>query len=217
RNPDLEIVVIEKGSEVGAHILSGAVLDTSGLDALFPDWQAEGAPIHTAVTEDRFYMIGAAGQIRIPTGLMPPLMSNHGTYIVSMGNVCRWMAEKAEELGVEVFPGMAASALVIEDNILKGVVAGEFGLDKDRQPGPNYEPGLELRGKYVMIAEGVRGSLAKQLIAHYGLDARSEPQKFGLGMKELWEVDPAKHRPGQVTHTMGWPLGGNAGGGSFMY
>ncbi|MEO1775874.1 MAG: electron transfer flavoprotein-ubiquinone oxidoreductase [Pseudomonadota bacterium] len=217
RNPDLEIVVIEKGSEVGAHILSGAVLDTSGLDALFPNWQAEGAPIHTAVTEDRFYMIGAAGQIRIPTGLMPPLMSNHGTYIVSMGNVCRWMAEKAEELGVEVFPGMAASALVIEDNILKGVVAGEFGLDKDRQPGPNYEPGLELRGKYVMIAEGVRGSLAKQLIAHYGLDARSEPQKFGLGMKELWEVDPAKHRPGQVTHTMGWPLGGNAGGGSFMY
>ncbi|MEL6196553.1 MAG: electron transfer flavoprotein-ubiquinone oxidoreductase, partial [Pseudomonadota bacterium] len=148
---------------------------------------------------------------------MPPLMSNHGTYIVSMGNVCRWLAEQAEALGVEVFPGMAASQAIIEDNVLKGVVAGEFGFDKDGTPGPNYEPGMELRGKYVLIAEGVRGSLAKQLIAHFALDARSEPQKYGLGMKELWEVDPAKHRPGQVTHTMGWPLGDNAGGGSFMY
>ncbi|MEO1723359.1 MAG: electron transfer flavoprotein-ubiquinone oxidoreductase [Pseudomonadota bacterium] len=214
---DLEVVVLEKGSEVGAHILSGAVLDTSGLDRLIPDWAEKGAPIHTPVTEDRFYMLGPAGQLRIPTMLMPPLMSNHGTYIVSMGNVCRWLAEQAEEMGVEIFPGMAASQPIIEDGVLKGVVAGEFGFDKDGNPGPNYEPGMELRGKYVMIAEGVRGSLAKQLIAHFELDEGREPQKYGLGMKELWEIDPAKHKPGQVTHTMGWPLGGNAGGGSFMY
>ncbi|MEL6767551.1 MAG: electron transfer flavoprotein-ubiquinone oxidoreductase [Pseudomonadota bacterium] len=214
---DLEVVVLEKGSEVGAHILSGAVLDTSGLDALIPDWAEKGAPLHTPVTEDRFYVLGPAGQARIPTALMPPLMSNHGTYIVSMGNVCRWLAEQAEALGVEIFPGMAASQTIVEDGVLKGVIAGEFGFDKDGKPGPNYEPGMELRGKYVMIAEGVRGSLAKQLIAEFKLDEGKEPQKFGLGMKELWEIDPEKHRPGQVTHTMGWPLGGNAGGGSFMY
>ncbi|MEM8596176.1 MAG: electron transfer flavoprotein-ubiquinone oxidoreductase [Pseudomonadota bacterium] len=216
-DPDLEVVVLEKGSEVGAHILSGAVLDTSGLDTLIPDWAEKGAPIHTPVTEDRFYVLGVAGQMRIPTAMMPPLMSNHGTYIVSMGNVCRWLAEQAEELGVEVFPGMAASRHIVEDGVLKGVVAGEFGLGKDGRPGPSYEPGMELRGKYVMIAEGVRGSLAKQLIAEFALDADSEPQKYGLGMKELWEIDPAKHKPGQVTHTMGWPLNGKAGGGSFMY
>ncbi|MEM6487936.1 MAG: electron transfer flavoprotein-ubiquinone oxidoreductase [Pseudomonadota bacterium] len=217
RAPDLEVVVLEKGSEVGAHILSGAVLDVSGLDALIPDWRDKGAPVRTPVTEDRFYILGPAGELRLPTAMMPPLMSNHGTYIVSMGNVCRWLAEQAEELGVEVFPGMAASQPIIEDGVLRGVVAGEFGFAKDGTPGPNYEPGMELRGKYVLIAEGVRGSLAKQLIAHYALDAGRQPQKYGLGMKELWEVDPAKHRPGQVTHTMGWPLGRNAGGGSFMY
>ncbi|MEM7496658.1 MAG: electron transfer flavoprotein-ubiquinone oxidoreductase [Pseudomonadota bacterium] len=214
---DLEVVVLEKGSEVGAHILSGAVLDTAGLDRLLPDWRGMGAPIHTPVTEDRFFVLGPAGQARIPTSFMPPLMSNHGTYIVSMGNVCRWLAEQAEGLGVEIFPGMAASQPIIEDGVLKGVVAGEFGFDKNGKPGPNYEPGMELRGKYVMIAEGVRGSLAKQLIAHFELDRDAEPQKYGLGMKELWEIDPAKHKPGQVTHTMGWPLGANAGGGSFMY
>ncbi|MEL6267646.1 MAG: NAD(P)/FAD-dependent oxidoreductase, partial [Pseudomonadota bacterium] len=215
--PDLEVVVLEKGSEVGAHILSGAVLDTSGLDALIPDWQERGAPLHTPVTEDRFYVVGPAGQLRLPTSLMPPLMSNHGTYIVSMGNVCRWLAEEAEGLGVEIFPGMAASAPIVEDGVLKGVVAGEFGRDKDGAPGPAYEPGMELRAKYVMVAEGVRGSIAKRMIAEFALDKGREPQKFGLGMKELWEIDPAKHRPGQVTHTMGWPLNGNAGGGSFMY
>ncbi|MEM7529524.1 MAG: electron transfer flavoprotein-ubiquinone oxidoreductase [Pseudomonadota bacterium] len=214
---DLEIVVLEKGSEVGAHILSGAVLDTSGLDRLIPDWKEQGAPINTPVTEDRFFVLGPKGELPIPTVLMPPLMSNHGTYIVSMGNVCRWLAEQAEALGVEIFPGMAASQVVIEDGILKGVVAGEFGYGKDGKPGPDYEPGMELRGKYVLIAEGVRGSLAKQLIAEFELDKNSEPQKYGLGMKELWEIDPAKHKPGQVTHTMGWPLGSNAGGGSFMY
>ncbi|MEM9783020.1 MAG: NAD(P)/FAD-dependent oxidoreductase, partial [Pseudomonadota bacterium] len=216
-NPDLEVVVLEKGSEVGAHILSGAVLDTSGLDRLIPDWAEKGAPIHTPVTQDRFYMLGEAGEVRIPTSLMPPLMSNHGTYIVSMGNVCRWLAEQAEGLGVEIFPGMAASQAIVEDGVLTGVIAGEFGFEKDGMPGPNYEPGMELRGRYVMLAEGVRGSLSKEMIAEFGLDEGREPQKYGLGMKELWEIDPEKHRPGQVTHTMGWPLGGNAGGGSFMY
>ena len=215
---ELSVVVLEKGSEVGAHILSGAVLDPVGLDVLLPDWKRRGAPIHTRVTEDRFYLLGQGGQIRIPNWPMPKLMSNHGNYIVSMGNVCRWMATEAEALGVEIFPGMAASALVFgEGGEVRGVVAGEFGLDKDREPGPSYEPGMELRAKYVFLSEGVRGSLAKQAIARYGLANGREPQKYGLGMKELWEVDPAKHRLGQVTHTLGWPLGANAGGGSFIY
>ena len=217
-DPALSVVVVEKGSEVGAHILSGAVLDPCGLDALIPDWRERGAPIATEVTEDRFFLLGQSGEVRIPNWPMPPLMSNHGAYVVSMGNVCRWMAGIAEELGVEIFPGMAASAPVWgEDGRLAGVVAGEFGLDRNREPGPNYEPGMELRGKYVFIAEGVRGSLARQVIARLGLDADCEPQKYGLGMKEIWEVRPEVHRPGQVTHTMGWPLGKNAGGGSFMY
>jgi electron-transferring-flavoprotein dehydrogenase len=216
-DPDRSVVVLEKGSEVGAHILSGAVLDACGLEALIPDWRERGAPLTTPVTEDRFYLLGRAGQVRIPNWPMPRLMSNHGNYIVSMGNVCRWMAEQAEALGVEIFPGMAASALVFDGDRVVGVVAGEFGLDKGREPGPSYEPGMELRGKYVLIGEGVRGSLAKQLIARFGLFEGREPQKYGLGMKELWEVLPEAHRLGQVTHTMGWPLGSNAGGGSFMY
>ncbi|MCB1371210.1 MAG: electron transfer flavoprotein-ubiquinone oxidoreductase, partial [Rhodobacteraceae bacterium] len=217
-DPDLSVVVLEKGSEVGAHILSGAVLDPSGLDALIPDWKAKGAPVSVAVTEDRFYLLGEAGAVRIPNWPMPKLMSNHGTYIVSMGNVCRWLAGQAEELGVEIFPGMAASEPVWgESGELAGVVAGEFGRDADGSPGPAYEPGMILRGRYVFLAEGVRGSLAKQAIARFDLSAGHEPQKFGLGMKEIWEIDPAKHRLGQVTHTMGWPLGSNAGGGSFMY
>ena len=217
-DPDLSVVVLEKGSEVGAHILSGAVLDPSGLDALLPDWRERGAPIETAVSDDRFYILGEAGEVRIPNWPMPPLMKNHGNYIVSMGNVCRWMAEQAEALGVEVFPGMAASALVRgEDGSVRGVVAGEFGLNPDRTPGPNYEPGMELLGKYVFLAEGVRGSLSKTVISDFDLAAKSDPQIYGLGMKELWEVKPENHRPGQVTHTMGWPLGDNAGGGSFMY
>ncbi|MFC6686864.1 electron transfer flavoprotein-ubiquinone oxidoreductase [Jhaorihella thermophila] len=215
---DLNVVVLEKGSEVGAHILSGAVLDTSGLDRLIPDWKDRGAPITVPVKNDRFYMLGEAGGVRIPNWPMPPLMSNHGKYIVSMANVCRWMAEQAEELGVEIFPGMACSELVYGDNgEVKGVVAGEFGKNSDGTPGPNYEPGMELHGKYVFICEGVRGSLAKELIQKYDLSAGKEPQKFGIGMKEIWEIDPAKHREGTVIHTMGWPLGGNAGGGSFIY
>ena len=217
-NADTSVVVLEKGSEVGAHILSGAVLDTSGIDALIPDWKAKGAPINTAVTADNFYMLGEAGQIRIPNIAMPPLMNNHGNYIVSMGNVCRWMAEQAEELGVEIFPGMSCSELVFGDNgEVKGVVAGEFGKNADGSQGPNYEPGMELHGKYVFLSEGVRGSLSKQVIEKFNLAADSDVQKYGLGMKEIWEIDPAKHNLGTVTHTMGWPLNSNAGGGSFIY
>ena len=216
-NPQLAVVVLEKGSEIGAHILSGAVLDTSGLDRLIPDWKDRGAPIQTEVTSDNFYILGEGGQMRVPNWPMPPLMSNHGKYIVSMGNVCRWLAEQAEALEVEIFPGMSASALVMEGNRVAGVVAGEMGLAADGTPGPNYEPGMELRGKYVMLAEGVRGSLSKEVIGKYDLSQGHEPQKFGLGMKEIWEIDPAKSKPGTVTHTMGWPLGKNAGGGSFIY
>ena len=217
-DPAREVVVLEKGSEVGAHILSGAVLDTCGLDALIPDWKDRGAPLNTPVRNDNFYMLGEAGKIRVPTWPMPPLMSNHGAYIVSMGNVCRWLAEQAEELGVEIFPGMACSELVYgESGEVKGVVAGEFGRNSDGTPGPNYEPGMELHGKYVFLGEGVRGSLSKQVIARYDLDKGREPQKYGLGMKEIWEIDPSKHNQGEVTHTMGWPLGSNAGGGSFIY
>ena len=215
---DLNVVVLEKGSEVGAHILSGAVLDPCGLDRLIPDWKEKGAPIHTEVNRDDFLILGEAGDIRIPNFPMPPLMDNHGKYIVSMANVCRWLAEQAEGMGVEIFPGMACSEMIYaEDGSLKGVVAGEFGLNPDGTPSDGYEPGMELHGKYVFLAEGVRGSLSKQAIAKYDLQAGHDVQKFGLGMKEIWEIDPAKSEPGRVVHTMGWPLGSNAGGGGFMY
>ena len=216
-NPELSVVLLEKGSEIGAHILSGAVLDTVGLDRLIPDWKAKGAPVTTEVTTDNFFILGEQGQVRVPNWPMPRLMSNHGKYIVSMGNDCRWLAEQAEALEVEIFPGMACSQLVYEGERVVGVVAGEMGLEADGTPGPAYEPGMELRGKYVLIAEGVRGSLAKELIGKYDLSAGHEPQKYGIGMKEIWEIDPEKARPGTVTHTMGWPLGKNAGGGSFIY
>ena len=216
-DPERSVVVLEKGSEVGAHILSGAVLDPVGLNALIPKWKERGAPVTVPVTSDSFYLLGEAGRVPVPTAIMPPLMKNHGNYIVSMGNVCRWLAEQAEALGVEVFPGMSCTQLVMEGDRVAGVVAGEFGRQPDGSVGEGYEPGMELRGSYVMLGEGVRGSLAKQVIARYGLDADCESQKYGLGMKELWEVDPAKHRPGKVVHTMGWPLGRNAGGGSFIY
>ena len=217
-DPECNVVVLEKGSEVGAHILSGAVLDPSGLDALIPDWKEKGAPLNTPVTDDKFYMLGEAGKLRIPNFPMPPLMHNHGNYIVSMGNVCRWMAEQAEALGVEIFPGMACSELVYGDKgEVKGVVAGVFGLEADGSYGENTEPGMELHGKYVFLSEGVRGSLSKQVIDKFDLAKDAEPQKFGLGMKEIWEIDPDKHKEGSVTHTAGWPLGSNAGGGSFIY
>ena len=217
-NPDLEVVVLEKGSEVGAHILSGAVLDPSALNKLIPDWKDRGAPLNTAVTEDNFYLLGESGQMRLPNMLMPPLMSNHGNFIVSMGNVCRWMAEQAEEMGVEIFPGMACSELVFnDDGAVKGVVAGEFGRNADGSASGSYEPGMELHGKYVFLSEGVRGSLSKQVIEKYRLDADCDVPKFGLGMKEIWEVKPENHNQGEVTHSMGWPMGFKQSGGSFMY
>jgi electron-transferring-flavoprotein dehydrogenase len=217
-DPDLSVVLLEKGSEIGAHILSGAVIDPSGLSALIPDWKEKGAPLTVEVTEDRFYVLGEAGQLRVPNLIMPPLMSNHGNYIASLGNLCRWMGEQAEAAGVEVFPGMSCSEIVWgEDGSVRGVVAGEFGKNPDGTPGPGYEPGMELRGKYVFLAEGVRGSLSKQVAERFDLYKGVEPAKYGLGMKEIWEIDPEKHREGTVTHTLGWPLGRNAGGGSFIY
>ena len=188
---DLNVVVLEKGSEVGAHILSGAVLDPVGLDQLIPDWKRKGAPVTVPVRDDRFYLLGEGGRMRLPNVMMPRLMNNHGNYIVSMGNVCRWMAEQAEELGVEIFPGMSCSELVYGENgEVKGVVAGEFGKNPDGTPGDGYEPGMELHGKYVFLGEGVRGSLTKEVLAKYDLQAGKDPQKFGLGMKEIWENRP---------------------------
>ena len=215
---DLQVVVLEKGSEVGAHILSGAVLDPKGLTRLIPDWKEKGAPVNVAVKEDNFYVLGEAGKIRLPNWFMPPLMNNHGNYIVSMGNVCRWLAEQAEELGVEIFPGMACSELVFgETGEVKGVVAGEFGKNPDGTLSDGYEPGMELHGKYVFLSEGVRGSLSKQVLTKYDLAKSADVPKFGLGMKEIWEVSPEKHNEGEVTHTMGWPLGFKNSGGSFVY
>ncbi|MEM7752134.1 MAG: electron transfer flavoprotein-ubiquinone oxidoreductase [Pseudomonadota bacterium] len=215
---DLNVVVLEKGSEVGAHILSGAVLDPSGLDRLMPDWKDKGAPVTVEVKKDKFYILGEAGKLRLPNFLLPPLMNNHGNYIVSMGNVCRWMAEQAEEMGVEIFPGMSCSELVYGENgEVKGVVAGVFGLEEDGSYGENTEPGMELHGKYVFLSEGVRGSLSKEVIAKYALDKDCDVPKFGIGMKEIWEVKPENHDEGLVLHTLGWPLGWKQSGGSFMY
>jgi len=217
-SPETTVCVLEKGSEVGAHILSGAVVDPIALNELIPDWKEKGAPLKTEVKDDRFYVLGKAGALRLPNFLMPPLMNNHGNYAVSLGNVCRWLATQAEALGVEIYPGFAASEVLFrEDGSVAGVVAGVMGIAKDGTHKPDYQPGMELRGKYVFIAEGVRGSLAKEIIARFNLSEGREPQKFGLGMKELWEVKPENHKQGQVTHTMGWPLGMKTGGGSFMY
>ncbi len=217
-NSNLQVVVLEKGSEVGSHIISGAVLDPVGLNKLLPNWKELDSPISTKVTDDKFYFLGPAGGIRIPNFLMPPLMSNNGNYIVSMSKVCRWLANQAEQLGVEIFAGMACSELIYGDsNELKGVIAGEFGKNSDGNPGPMYEPGMEVRGKYIFLAEGVRGSLSKKVIAHYDLSKNADFQKYGIGIKEVWEIDKDKHKEGQVLHTMGWPLGNDTGGGSFLY
>jgi len=217
-SPDLSVAVLEKGSEVGAHILSGAVIDPIAMNELFPDWKEKGAPLETAVTEDKFLIVGPQGELPLPVFAMPPLMHNHGNYIASLANVCRWLGTQAEELGVEIYPGMAASELVFgEKNEVVGVVAGVFGIGKDGEKKPDYQPGLELRGKYVFIGEGVRGSLAKQLLAKFNLGDGADPQKFGIGLKEIWQVPDEVFRPGLVQHTVGWPLDNNTGGGSFMY
>jgi electron-transferring-flavoprotein dehydrogenase len=215
---EVSVVVLEKGSEVGAHILSGAVIDPIGLATLFPDWQAKGAPLETPVSEDRFYYLGPAGVLRIPNLIMPPLMSNHGNYIASLGNLTKWLGEQATELGVEVYPGFAAAEVLYDDKgAVVGVATGDMGIGKDGKPTDRFQRGMELRGKYTLIAEGARGSLAKQLQARFGLTQGRQPQKYGIGLKELWEVQPDKHRPGLVQHTLGWPLDDRTGGGSFLY
>ena len=217
-NQDISVCVIEKGSEVGAHILSGAVIDPIALNELIPDWKENGAPLYTAVSDDQFIFLTESGSWRIPNFLMPPLMSNHGNYAISLGNLCRWLGQQAETLGVEVFPGFAAAEVLYDaDQRVIGVATGDMGIGRDGEKTENYEPGIELRAKYTLIAEGVRGSLAKQLITKFKLDANSDLAKFGIGIKELWEINPAKHKPGLVVHTMGWPLDTSTGGGSFMY
>ena len=216
-NPELTVCLIEKGSEVGAHILSGAVIDPIGINELIPDWKAKGAPIDTPVTDDRFYFLGPAGAIRLPNFAMPPLMSNHGNYIVSLSNLCKWLATQAEALGVEIYPGFPAASLVIENGVVKGVTTGDLGVAKDGHHKDGFTPGMNLLGKYTLFAEGARGSLTKQLMNIYKLDTDCDYQKFGIGVKELWELPPEKHKRGLVLHTMGWPLDNSTGGGLFMY
>jgi electron-transferring-flavoprotein dehydrogenase len=215
--PEKTVVVVEKGSEVGAHILSGAVIDPLGLDGLLPEWRKEDSFVRTAVTDDRFYALGPSGAWRLPHALMPPLLSNHGNFIVSLGDVCRYLARKAEALGVEIYPGFAAAEVLFENNAVAGIATGDMGVGKDGHHKAGFARGMELRGKYTVFAEGARGSLTKLLTARFNLAQKSEPQKFGLGLKELWQVAPNKHRAGLVQHTLGWPLTNSTGGGSFLY
>jgi len=215
---ELNVAVLEKGSEIGAHILSGAVIDPIAMNELIPDWKDQGAPLETPVKKDRFIYLGPQGELDITWLPMPKFMMNHGNYIASLANVCRWLGQQAEALGVEIYPGMAASEVLFDENgAVRGVVAGVFGIDKDGAKGADYQPGVELLAKYTFIGEGVRGSLAKQLIAKFGLSEGKQPQKFGIGLKELWQVPDEKFQPGLVQHTLGWPLDDKTGGGSFMY
>jgi electron-transferring-flavoprotein dehydrogenase len=216
-NPDISVCLLEKGSEVGAHILSGAVVDPIGLDELIPDWKAKGAPLDTEVTDDRFYLLGPAGSFRFPGFIFPPFMSNHGKYIASLSNLCKWLAQQAEALGVEIYPGFPAADLVIENGVVKGVVTGDLGVAKDGHHKSGFTPGMNILGKYTLFAEGARGSLSKRLIADYDLSKDRDYQKFGIGIKELWELKPENHKKGLVLHTMGWPLDNRTGGGVFMY
>ena len=218
-NADLNVVVVEKGSEVGAHILSGAVIDPVSLDRLIPDWREDAeCPLKTQVKDDRFYWTTATSAIRLPGFMMPPLMDNHHCFVGSLGNVCRWLAPKAEALGVEIYPGFAATEVLYDDNgAVRGIATGDMGIARDGTHKDSYTRGMELLGKYTLFAEGARGSLSKQLIAKYALDANSEPPKFGIGLKEVWEIDPAKHQKGLIQHSFGWHLNNSTGGGSFLY
>ncbi len=218
-NADLNIVVVEKGSEVGAHILSGAVIDPISLDKLIPDWREDAdCPLKTQVKDDQFYWMFGDNRIKLPNFAMPPLMDNHHCYIGSLGNVCRWLAPKAEALGVEIYPGFAAAEVLYDDKgAVRGIATGDMGIARDGTHKDSYTRGMELLGKYTLFAEGARGSLSKQLIAKYQLDAKSEPPKFGIGLKEVWQIDPAKHKKGLIQHSFGWPLNSSTGGGSFLY
>ncbi len=217
-DPDIKVVVVEKGAEIGAHILSGAVIDPIGLDTLIPGWREKDAPLKTAVNQDRFYYFGKNGRIRLPNFLMPPLMNNHGNYIGSLGELTKWLAAQAETLGVEIYAGFTAAEILYDDKgAVRGIATGDMGIAKDGTPTANYARGMELRGHYTIFAEGARGHLTKQLIARFKLDAWREPQKFGIGLKELWQVASEKHRPGLIEHSFGWPLDNRTGGGSFLY
>jgi electron-transferring-flavoprotein dehydrogenase len=212
---DIHVCVVEKGSEVGAHILSGAVFDPIALNELLPDWKEQGAPLLIPAVEDQFLLLTEGNSFRLPT---PPQMRNRGNYVISLGNLCRWLGQQAEALGVEIFPGFAAADILEDEGgRIAGVVTGDLGRGKDGEPTASFQPGIELRAKYTLFAEGCRGSLAKKLSARFDLGKEAQPQTYGLGIKELWEIDPAKHRPGLVVHTIGWPLDSNTYGGSFLY
>src|SRR6185436_8578774 len=212
---ETSVCVLEKGSEVGAHILSGAVMDPIAISELLPDWKAMGAPLNTAVSEDRFLFLTETAALRTPEFMLPACFKNHGNYVVSLGNVTRWLGQQAEALGVEIFPGFAATELIIENNAVKGVATGDLGISKKGEKTASYQPGMELRGKYTFFAEGCRGQLGRQLEEKYQL--RKTPQVYGIGLKELWDVKPEKHQAGLVMHTAGWPLDANTYGGSFVY
>ena len=215
---EISVVVLEKGSEPGAHILSGAIMDPRGLDELFPTWREMGAPLNQPVTEDAFLMLSEKGGIRTPNFMLPSNFQNHGNYIISLGNFTKWLAQQAENLGVEIFPGFpAAEVLYTDDGKVRGVATGNLGLGKDGQPTDGFQLGMELHGKYTVFAEGSRGHLGRQLIAKYKLDDGKDPQSYGIGIKELWEIDPARHQPGLAVHTAGWPLPNDTYGGSFVY
>ncbi|MGH8850196.1 MAG: electron transfer flavoprotein-ubiquinone oxidoreductase [Casimicrobiaceae bacterium] len=215
---EVSVCLLEKGSEVGAHILSGAVIDPKALNELLPDWKALGAPLHTAVAEDRFEVLTEERSYRIPGWLLPPLMRNHGNYIVSLANVCRWLAAQAEALGVEIYPGFpAAEILYSATGAVRGVATGDVGVARDGTHKSGYQPGMELHGRYTLFAEGCRGSLSQELMARFNLRDGVDPQKYGIGIKELWQVAADRHRPGLVVHTQGWPLDAHTGGGSFVY
>jgi electron-transferring-flavoprotein dehydrogenase len=216
---ELTVCVVEKGSEVGAHILSGAVMETRALDELFPDWKERGAPLNTAVTEDQVFMLkNDTSAVKLPNAFVPKTMHNDGNYIVSLANVTRWLGEQAEALGVEVFPGFAAAEVLFnEDGSVKGIATGDMGVTAAGEQGPNYMPGMELHARYTIFAEGCRGHLGKQLIEKFALDRDADPQHYGIGIKELWDIDPAKHQPGLVVHGSGWPLSDGASGGFFLY
>jgi electron-transferring-flavoprotein dehydrogenase len=218
-NPDTSVVVVEKGSEVGAHILSGAVIDPVGLDMLLPEWRTDSArPLTTEVTQDKFYFLGPSGGVRLPNFAMPKLMDNHGNFVGSLGNVARWLATQAEALGVEIYPGFAAAEVLFDDKgAVTGIATGDMGISRDGSISERFTRGMELRGRYTLFGEGVRGNLSKQLIKRYDLSAGKEPQKFGIGLKELWQVRPEKHVKGLVQHSFGWPLDMTTGGGSFLY
>ncbi len=215
---EVSVCVVEKGAQVGAHILSGAVIDPIALNELIPDWRERGAPIRTPVTEDSFLLLRESGSTRIPSALLPPLMRNHGNYIASLGNVCRWLGEQAEALGVEIYPGFAAAEVLYhDDGSVKGIATGDMGITKEGAHKSGYTPGMELHAKYTLIAEGARGSLTKQLQARFALRAGCDVEKYGIGFKELWRVDSTRHQPGLVLHTLGWPLDWRTGGGGFLY